>query len=107
MRREVFVAVFKESILECCDFADMTVKKSSFVSCKVYECLFKQVNLSESKFTNCDLKKSTFHLCDLSKCDFTDATNYLIDPRTNNIKKARFSMPEAVRLLESLDIVLS
>ena len=40
------------------------------------------------------------------KADFTDATNYQIDIFTNKITGAKFSLPDAVNLLESLRIEL-
>ena len=43
---------------------------------------------------------------DLREADFRDASGYLISPRENRLEKARFSLPEATRLLDGLGIVL-
>jgi hypothetical protein len=42
----------------------------------------------------------------LTKADFRKAFNYGIDFKFNNLKKAKFSLPEAIALLTSLDIIL-
>lgn len=65
-----------------------------------------EVQLKGADFSGTDLKKSTFQDCDLSKADFRGAKNYFISTESNKIKKAKFSMPEAVSLLGNLDIMI-
>lgn len=76
----------------------------SFIGSKVKECYFTNTNLTEADFSNVDFFGTVFHNSDLYKADFSTALNYNIDPRTNNIKKAKFSLPEAVGLLRGFDI---
>lgn len=38
------------------------------------------------------------------KCDFRESTGYEIDINTNMLKDAKFSFPEVVSLLDSLEI---
>jgi uncharacterized protein YjbI with pentapeptide repeats len=57
---------------------------------------FKFSNLSGTLFRNTNLKTA----------DLTNTTNFDIDLKTNDIKEARFSRYEAIRLLGSLDVVL-
>ncbi|MDO8610722.1 MAG: pentapeptide repeat-containing protein [bacterium] len=78
---------------------------------KLIECIVKEVNfseaeLSESIFTKSDFSKSIFAHTNLTKCDFRQAFDYEIDFNFNNIKKAKFSLPEASTLLKSLEIIL-
>lgn len=40
----------------------------------------------------------------LVSADFTEAINYSIDLQLNDIKKAKFSFPEAISLLEVYEI---
>jgi fluoroquinolone resistance protein len=40
----------------------------------------------------------------LTGTDFSDATHYDIDVMNNKVKNAIFTLPDAVRLLQSLDI---
>jgi len=43
----------------------------------------------------------------LTEADFTGAKNYAIAASSNTLKKTKFSLPEAMGLLYSLDIVLT
>jgi hypothetical protein len=43
----------------------------------------------------------------LTQADFTGATNYAIAASLNTLKKTKFSLPEAMSLLYSLDIILT
>jgi hypothetical protein len=42
----------------------------------------------------------------LSDADLSQARNYMVDPSKNILKKAKFSLPEAMSLLYCMDIVL-
>jgi fluoroquinolone resistance protein len=52
------------------------------------------------------LAGATFDNTNLEKADFTTAFNYLIDPDTNRIKKAKFALPGVLALLNKHDIVI-
>ena len=74
-------------------------------------CLAKDVDFAEADLTqaNCtgtDFTDSRFNHTNLTEADFTDATHYNISATDNTLKKTRFSLPEAVSLLYSLDIIL-
>jgi len=43
----------------------------------------------------------------LTEADLSKARNYLIDPGLNQLKKAKFSLPEAMSLLYNMDIILT
>ncbi|MBS0627616.1 MAG: pentapeptide repeat-containing protein, partial [Verrucomicrobia bacterium] len=60
--------------------------------------------LIEVDFKDTDLLGTIFHNSDLSKADFSGSENYEIDVRLNKVKKARFSLPEALGLLRGFDI---
>ncbi len=101
-----FSASFKKSILLYCNFSDLNLKGTTFSASKLKECYFTNTCLCEASFADVDLSGSTFHNADLSKADFSSAFNYDIDPRTNKIKKAKFSLPEAIGLLRGFEITL-
>jgi len=84
----------------------MHLKQASFKESTLKECFFTNVYLKKSDFSLSDLSGTLFHNCDISYADFTHAKNYHIDPRTNTIKKAKFSLPEAVGLLYGFDITI-
>lgn len=89
------------------NFSDLKMKRASFAGCKVKECSFNETYLSEADFRGADLEESIFHHADLSHADFRDAKNYSIDPQSNTLKKARFSIPEVLSLLKFYDIQIS
>ena len=76
----------------------------TFECCEVIEVDFREANLSSANFENSDLQASLFAHTNLSNANFMDAINYQIDIRLNTLKKAKFSFPEVVTLLDSLDI---
>ena len=68
---------------------------------------FREADLSQADFSGTDLAESLFNQTNLSKADLSQARNYLIDPSNNELKGARFSLPEAMSLLHSMDIDLT
>lgn len=63
-------------------------------------------HFSGADFTETNFSNSLFMQTDLSNADLTEANNYNIDIRFNEVKKAKFSRYEALRLLDLLDIEL-
>ena len=55
-------------------------------------------------FSHTDLTHSLFGRACLTEADFTEAVNYDIDVRDNEVGKCKFSRYEAVRLLYGYDI---
>lgn len=101
-----FSPSFKKCSIQYCNFSDLNMKNISFKESKIHETHFNNTILSGANFTDTDLLGTIFHNCDLSKADFSTAVKYSIDPLTNKIKKARFSLPEAIELLRGLDITI-
>lgn len=97
---------FKNCLIQYCNFSDLNMKSISFKECKIHEAHFNNTSLCGADFTNTDLSGTIFHNCDLSKADFSTAVNYSLDPQTNKIKKAKFSLPEALGLLRGFDIII-
>lgn len=67
---------------------------------------FEGTDLTAADCSDSDFEASRFVHTNLSKADFSGAVNYLIDARINTLGKTKFSLPEAISLLESLDIEL-
>ena len=91
-------------VMQYCNFSDLNMKKTSFKGSKVCESHFTNVDLQQADFGKTDLSSTIFHNCNLFKANFIDAINYFIDPKNNNLKEAKFSFPEAISLLEALEI---
>ncbi len=82
--------------LEVCDFSRVIARRASFRDLSLKACIFRDADLEETEFVNADLRQA----------DFRGASGYLISPRENKLEKAKFSLPEATRLLYGLGIVL-
>jgi uncharacterized protein YjbI with pentapeptide repeats len=100
----LFSVSFKNCVLNISSFYKLKLKKTIFASTKLEEVDFTEADLSGSVFSDCDLNKTIFDNTILQKVDFTTARNYSIDPGKNDIKKAKFSLPEVVGLLSNYDI---
>jgi len=93
-----------DCFLQHCSFYRTILKKSVFSNSKFWEVDFTECDLTNAVFNNCDFKKSTFENTILEKADFSTCINYSINPNANKIKKAKFSLPSVVGLLDYLDI---
>jgi len=110
-------ALYKEKDLYSpVKFFNCVISHSTFIGLKlqkihIKECVAKDVDfrdsdLSGSDMSHSDFSDSLFVKTLLGKSDFTGSTNYNINATLNDIKKAKFSLPEAVSLLYGLDIIL-
>ena len=105
--RKILEASFHKSILQTCNFTDLKLEGISFAGSTIREVYFTNTDLSKADFTDTDLLGTTFHQCNLRSADFRGAKNYFVDLKTNDLRKARFSLPEAMSLLQCFDIVVS
>ena len=98
-------------------FHSSNISHSSFYSldltdliiedCKAHDVDFRETNLNHASFVGSDLQNSLFMHTNLKQADFTNATNYSIDPQINSITQARFSVPEVMSLLNYFDIKIN
>lgn len=88
------------------NFRFLILAKIKIINCLAKEADFTEADLSEGDFTGTDFEGSRFFKTNLSKTNFQKAKNYFIDIRNNNIKKARFTYPEVIGLLKSMDIIV-
>lgn len=100
----LFAADFDGCILTHSSFFKMNLKKKQFKNSILHEVDFTETDLSSAIFNNCDMSKARFENTILEKADLSASYNYSIDPALNRIKKARFSMPAVIGLLDKYDI---
>lgn len=67
---------------------------------------FQNGTFPKADFTGTDFKGALFANTHLEYANFTDATNTMIDIRSNHLKGTIFNRYEALFLLESMGIVL-
>jgi len=80
------------------------LNKNRFRNSRITEADFTGSVLKDLSFINCDLQRSIFRNTNLEGVDFRSSFNYSIDPFSNRIKKARFSLSGIQGLLDKFDI---
>jgi len=75
--------------------------------CVAHEVDLAEADLADGDFRGTDFLNSKFLHTNLTKANFTDARNYTINPISTTVKKAKFSLPEAISLLRAFDIVIT
>jgi uncharacterized protein YjbI with pentapeptide repeats len=87
-------------------FVWLSVNRMEMVECVAREVDFTGTNLTRANLGRTDFQGSRFLDTNLRYANFSKAVNYTIDPRANRLKKTIFSMPEAMSLLDTFDIIL-
>lgn len=100
----IFSVSFADCLLDHSSFYQLKLKKMPLQRCSLKEVDFTEADLTEVKFLDCELLDALFNRSHLEKADFTTARHYRIDPNTNNIKKAKFSLEGLPGLLSSYNI---
>ena len=98
---------FHKTAISHSTFIGLELNGIQITECVATDVDFREAILSEADFRGTDLLDSLFINTNLKQADFRDARNYHIAPGKNELKGARFSLPEAMSLLYSLDIDLS
>lgn len=86
------------------NFYELELAEIVIEECKAHEVDFRECDLSSGSLVQTDFQGSLFMHTKLVSADFTDAINYAIDPLQNQIRKATFSMPDAMNLLQGFEI---
>ncbi len=95
---------FYECNISNSSFFELNLDELVIEACKAHEVDFREASVTYANFTNTDFHNSLFIRTKLTGADFTEAINYNIDITMNEIKKAKFSFPEVVALLNCLEI---
>ena len=101
-----FAISFTDSNISYSSFFGKAIKKGKFKNCIAHEVDFSETNLTEADFSGTDLENSRFADCDLSLASFKEARNYDVNLLSNKVRKTKFSLPEALSLLNQFDIVI-
>lgn len=95
---------FYDCVLNYSIFTGLNLEKLQIEKCVAKEVDFSEANLKNANFNDTDLSGSLFNQTDLKEANFVGAKNYMIVPGSNVLKGAKFSMPEAMALLYSMEI---
>ncbi len=85
-------------------FYNTALSQSSFKNCKLVESDFTDCNAEKTVITDCDLAGAIFENCNFYKVNFKGTVNLILNPETNNIKEASFSLECLPGLLAHLNI---
>lgn len=97
---------FSSCNINLSSFFGLNLSRIIIEECQAKEVDFAETNMTKANLRSSDFTKSRFLKTKLTGADLRNAINYTIDPTCNNIKKAIFSLPEAIGLLSYLDIVI-
>lgn len=97
---------FINSTLNYGTFIGCFLKSVRMSDCNVQSADFSEAFMSQAICTGSDFSSSRFNNTDLTEADFRGARNYTISVVDNKVKKAKFSLPEAMALLTGLGIIL-
>lgn len=97
---------FRRCSLSHSTFIGMSLKDIQILDCSAHNVDFREADLTHADFSGTDLRASLFQLSNLTGANFSKARNYTINPANNILKQTRFSLPEALALLYSMDIIL-
>lgn len=84
----------------------MDLRSINIIKCSAQNVDFVETDLTKAVFTETDLSGSKFSRTNLSYADFSESINYNIDPNNNKLRKTVFSLPDAVSLLSTFDIII-
>ncbi len=88
-------------------FMGLSLRGITVARCVAKDVDFSECDLTRADCTLTDFEQSRFVQTNLTEADFTGATHYAIAANLNTLKKTKFSLPEALSLLYSLDIILT
>jgi uncharacterized protein YjbI with pentapeptide repeats len=105
-RDMLFGVHFDHCQLGYASFAGKAMPGTRFVQCSLAEADFTNADLSEAVFERCTLANAVFHDTQLSGADFTTATEFIIDPEANTLRRARFALSGLPGLLSRHELVV-
>jgi len=98
------VVKFNECKINYCIFYGMDIRRIGIINCEAREVNFENSDMTKASLRGSDLLDSIFRNTNLTGADLSQAVNYNINPEFNTIRKARFSMPEVMTLLQCFNI---
>lgn len=97
---------FYRSNISHSSFYELALKEIVVEECKAHNVDFREADFSRGNFMLTDFEGSLFLHTKLQAADFSDASNYHISPVDNDIRQAKFSMPDVINLLHCFDITI-
>jgi len=102
----VLSLAFERCVLRYVNFSQLRWKNAVVTDCDALESDFRGTRAPGADFTRTRFRGCRFSGADLAGSDFRHAEGYDLDLRTEKLKKAQFSLPEALNLLAPFDLRL-
>jgi uncharacterized protein YjbI with pentapeptide repeats len=100
----LFEVSFTRCNLDFSSFFQRKLKHTQFSHCSLQEVEFGEADLTGAKFEHCNLSRAVFDQSILEKADLRTAQNFIINPDTNRIYQAIFSLQGLPGLLSNYSI---
>ena len=97
---------FKRCLLNYSGFIGVDLRNTEIIECQLKEADFSETNLTNANCSYSDFTGARFINTNLTRANFKNATNYAIHPHGNKLCKTKFSLPEALSLLDVFDIII-
>ena len=97
---------FRNCALNHGTFIGLSLPGLKLIDCVARDVDFREADLARADFSGTDLADSLFQHTNLAGADLSTARNYTIAPEHNNLKRTKFSLPEAMSLLYTMEIEL-
>ncbi|WP_210516983.1 pentapeptide repeat-containing protein [Hymenobacter terricola] len=105
-RDMLFGVHFDQCQLRYASFAGRVLPGTRFVGCNLDEADFADADLSAAVFQDCSLAGAVFQNTRLLGADFTAATGFVIDPETNPLLGARFTLHGLLGVVAKFGLVV-
>lgn len=97
------IKIYKSNISHS-SFFELELREIIIEDCKAHDVDFRGSDLSNGIFILTDFQNSQFMHTKLYAANFTEAINYSINPKENDIRKGKYTMPDAINLLHYFEI---
>ncbi|MCU0513781.1 MAG: pentapeptide repeat-containing protein [Anaerolineae bacterium] len=98
--------VFDHCVLEYSVFLGLELRQLRMTNCNAREINLAETDLTEADLSGTDFAGAIFLKTNITRANFVGARNYTLNVMDNKCKGARFSLPEAMRLLYTLPVVI-
>jgi uncharacterized protein YjbI with pentapeptide repeats len=105
-RDMLFGVHFEQCHLRYASFAARKMPGTRFERCTLDDADFADADLSDAVFQDCSLAGAVFQHTRLVGADFTTATGFAIDPETNPLLGARFTLPGLLGVVAKYGLVV-
>jgi len=98
--------VFERCVVSQALFNGLNLRRLRLVDSVASEADFSNADMSDSVCTGTDFAGARFSDTNFTSADLRRARGYRINPLANRVAKAKFTMPDAVGLLDGLGVVI-